>query len=183
MVRGDAALAALDPGGIEILESDLDAFRAALVAGGNHTLKRALTEPARFSGVGNAWSDEILHRARLSPVAMTWKLSDGEITRLFEAARATLSDWTARLRDEADGDFPERMTAFRDGMAVHGRHGRPCPDCGATVQRIRYASNETNYCPRCQTGGRILADRALSRLLRKDWPRTLEEMEEMGRRG
>jgi len=177
LVRGEAALAAHDPGGLEVLEADPAAFAEALTAGGNHTLKRALTDPHRFSGIGNAYSDEILHRARLSPVAMTAKLSDEEVARLFEAARATLADWTERLREEASGAFPKDVTAFRDGMAVHGRHGKPCPDCGAAVQRIRYADNETNYCPRCQTGGRILADRALSRLLKKDWPRTIEEME------
>ncbi len=177
LVRGDAALAAHDPGGLEVLEADADAFGAALTAGGNHTLKRALTDPHRFSGIGNAYSDEILHRARLSPVAMTQKLSDDEVARLFDAARATLGEWTDRLREDAGTDFPEKVTAFRDGMAVHGRYGKPCPDCGTAVQRIRYASNETNYCPRCQTGGRILADRALSRLLKKDWPRTVEEME------
>ena len=179
LVQGKAALAALDPGGLEILEADADAFGAALVAGGNHTLKRALTEPRRFSGVGNAYSDEILHRARLSPVTMTGKLTDEETARLFQAARDTLNDWTERLRAEAGTDFPEKVTAFRDSMAVHGRYGKPCPDCGTAVQRIRYASNETNYCPRCQTGGKILADRALSRLLKKDWPRTVEEMEEL----
>ncbi len=177
LVRGAEALAAHDPGGLEVLAADLAAFGAALAAGGNHTLKRALTEPRRFSGIGNAYSDEILHRARLSPVAMTQKLSDDEIARLFDATCGTLKDWTRRLRAEAGTDFPEKVTAFRAGMAVHGRYGKPCPDCGTAVQRIRYASNETNYCPRCQTGGRILADRALSRLLKKDWPRTVEEME------
>ena len=182
LVSGVAALAAHDPGGLEILEADLATFRAALAAGGTHTLKRALTDPRRFSGIGNAYSDEILHRARLSPVAMSARLSDDDIARLFRAARDTLSDWTERLRADAGTDFPEKVTAFRDGMAVHGRYGKPCPDCGTTVQRIRYASNETNYCPRCQTGGRILADRALSRLLKKDWPRTIEEMEGLGRR-
>ncbi len=177
LVRGAAALAAHDPGGLEVLEATPDAFRAALIAGGSHTLKRALTDPRRFSGIGNAYSDEILHRARLSPVALTEKLSDDEIARLFDATCGTLKDWTRRLRAEAETDFPEKVTAFRAGMAVHGRYGQPCPDCGTAVQRIRYASNETNYCPRCQTGGRILADRALSRLLKKDWPRTVEEME------
>ncbi len=180
LLSGDAALAAHDPGGLEVLEADPAAFGAALVAGGNHTLKRALTDPRRFSGIGNAYSDEILHRARLSPVAMTQKLSGEETARLFRAARDALGDWTDRLRAEAGSDFPEKVTAFRDGMAVHGRYGKPCPDCGTAVQRIRYASNETNYCPRCQTGGRILADRALSRLLKKDWPRTIEEMEGLG---
>ncbi len=176
LVRGEAAAAAHDPGGLEVLDCDLDTFRAALVAGGNHTLKRALTEPRRFSGIGNAYSDEILHRARLSPVAMTQKLSEEEAARLYRAARDTLRDWIDRLRAEYGGDFPEGVTAFRPDMAVHGRFGKPCPDCGATVQRIRYASNETNYCPRCQTGGRVLADRALSRLLKKDWPRSIDEL-------
>jgi formamidopyrimidine-DNA glycosylase len=177
LVRGDKALAAHDPGGLEVLEVDFATCRTALVAGGSHTLKRALTDPGRFSGIGNAYSDEILHRARLSPVAMTQKLSDDQIARLFDAVRDTLDDWTERLREEAGTGFPEKVTAFRTGMAVHGRFGKPCPDCGTVVQRIRYASNETNYCPRCQTGGKILADRALSRLLRKDWPRTVEELE------
>jgi formamidopyrimidine-DNA glycosylase len=174
-------MAAHDPGGLEVLEADPAAFGAALVAGGNHTLKRALTDPHRFSGIGNAFSDEILHNARLSPVAMTQKLSGEETARLFHAARATLNDWTERLRAEAGTDFPEKVTAFRAGMAVHGRYGKNCPGCGTTVQRIRYASNETNYCPRCQTGGKILADRALSRLLKKDWPRTIEELEGLGK--
>ncbi len=177
LVRGGHALAAHDPGGLEVLAADLAAFGAALIAGGSHTLKRALTDPRRFSGIGNAYSDEILHRARLSPVALTRKLSEDETARLFEAVRDTLDDWAERLREEARTDFPEKVTAFRAGMAVHGRYGKPCPDCGTAVQRIRYASNETNYCPRCQTGGRILADRALSRLLKKDWPRTVEELE------
>ena len=176
MVQGEEALAEHDPGGIEVLEADLDSFKEALTRE-NHTLKRTLTDPHLFSGIGNAYSDEILHRARLSPVAMTQKLSDDEVARLFDAARATLGEWTDRLRGEAGPDFPEKVTAFREGMAVHGRYGKPCPACGTAVQRIRYASNETNYCPRCQTGGRILADRALSRLLKKDWPRTVEEME------
>ena len=177
LVRGAAALAAHDPGGLELFETDLAAFRAALVREA-HTLKRALTDPRILSGVGNAYSDEILHRARLSPVRMTRQLSDDETARLFEAARATLSDWVARLRWDAGGGFPEGVTAFRPDMAVHGRYGKPCPDCGAPVQRIVHADNETNYCARCQTAGRLLADRALSRLLRQDWPRTLEEMEE-----
>jgi len=177
LVRGPEALAAHDPGGLEVLECELAAFRAALIGGSNHTLKRSLTDPHRFSGIGNAYSDEVLHRAHLSPVAMTQKLSDDEVARLFAAARDTLTEWTDRLRAEAGGEFPEKVTAFRAGMAVHGRHGKPCPDCGTAIQRIRYADNETNYCPRCQTGGRILADRALSRLLKKDWPRTIDEME------
>ena len=177
LIRGEAALAAHDPGGLEILDSDLAAFRAAIDRE-SHTLKRTLTDPRILSGVGNAYADEILHRARLSPVRMTLQASDEEIARLHEAAKATLADWIERLRREAAGDFPEGVTAFRPGMAVHGRYGQPCPDCGAPVQRIVHAENETNYCARCQTGGRLLADRALSRLLHEDWPRTLEEMEE-----
>ncbi len=177
LVRGAPALAAHDPGGLELFETDLAAFRAALTRE-SHTLKRALTDPRILSGVGNAYSDEILHRARLSPVRMTRQLSEDETARLFEAARATLADWVARLRSDAGGGFPEGVTAFRPDMAVHGRYGKPCPDCGAPVQRIVHADNETNYCARCQTAGRLLADRALSRLLGQDWPRTLEEMEE-----
>ncbi|MDH3699981.1 MAG: formamidopyrimidine-DNA glycosylase [Alphaproteobacteria bacterium] len=176
VVEGEAALAALDPGGIEPLDADLPAFRDALVAE-NHTLKRALTDPRQFSGIGNAYSDEILHAARLSPVARSQSLSDDEIARLHGAVQRTLRHWVERLRDETGAGFPEKVTAFRDGMAVHGRYKQPCPACGAPVQRIRYASNETNYCARCQTGGKILADRALSRLLKGDWPRTLEELE------
>ncbi len=175
LLRGEEALRALDPGGIEVLESDLAAFRGALT-GERHTLKRALTDPHLFSGIGNAYSDEILHRARLSPVQMTTNLSDEEIARLFDATRQTLIEWTNRLRAEAGGAFPEKVTAFREGMAVHGRYREPCPDCGAPVQRIVYAENETNYCARCQTGGRLLADRALSRLLNVDWPRSIEEL-------
>lgn len=180
MARGEEALAIHDPGGLEVLDSDLGAFTAALTRA-NHTLKRALTDPRLFSGIGNAYSDEILHRARLSPVAMTLKLDAEEVARLHGAARDTLIDWTERLRAEVGAGFPEKVTAFREGMAVHGRYRQPCPDCGAPVQRIRYANNETNYCARCQTGGKLLADRALSRLLRKDWPKTLEELERMGR--
>jgi formamidopyrimidine-DNA glycosylase len=180
LVRGDAALAEHDPGGLEVLEADLAAFGAAL-AGENHTLKRALTDPGILSGIGNAYGDEILHRARLSPVRQTRQLTRAETARLFEATRATLVEWSARLRALAGGGFPEGVTAFREGMAVHGRYGQPCPDCGAPVQRIVYADNETNYCARCQTGGRLLADRSLSRLLHADWPRTLEEMEERRR--
>jgi formamidopyrimidine-DNA glycosylase len=176
LARGEAALAAHDPGGLEPLTATLDDFRAALTAE-SHTLKRALTDPGIFSGIGNAYSDEILHRARLSPVTLTRALSAEEIQRLFEATRATLTDWVERLRREAGGEFPEGVTAFRPGMAVHGRFRQPCPDCGAPVQRIVYAENETNYCPTCQTGGRLLADRGLSRLLKKDWPRTLDELE------
>jgi formamidopyrimidine-DNA glycosylase len=185
LVRGDAALSEHDPGGLEVLDADLPAFRVAL-AGENHTLKRALTDPGIFSGIGNAYSDEILHRARLSPVKQTRQLTDVETARLYDATRATLLDWCERLRSEAGGDFPEGVTAFREGMAVHGRYGKPCPVCTAPVQRIVFADNETNYCAVCQTGGRLLADRALSRLLKQDWPRTLEELEERrqaGRRG
>jgi formamidopyrimidine-DNA glycosylase len=178
---GEEELREHEPGGLELFEADVDAFAAAL-ARGNHTLKRALTDPRLFSGIGNAYSDEILHRARLSPVTLTGRLTADEIDRLYHAARRVLSEWTARLRAEAAGGFPERVTAFREEMAVHGRYGEPCPDCGSPVQRIRYASNETNYCPGCQTGGKLLADRVLSRLLKKDWPRTPEEMEELRRR-
>ena len=177
LVRGEAALAEHDPGGLEVFDVDLTAFREALTQE-SHTLKRALTDPHVFSGIGNAYGDEILHRARLSPVKLTRQLTDQEIARLFEATRATLADWVERLRREAAGSFPEGVTAFREEMAVHGRFGQPCPDCGSPVQRIVHAENETNYCPTCQTGGRLLADRALSRLLKADWPRTLEEMEQ-----
>ena len=176
IVEGDAGLAAHDPGGLEVLGADFDSFRRQLRLR-NHTLKRALTDPRLFSGIGNAYSDEILHRARLSPVSLTQKIDDEEILRLYESTRATLEEWLDRLHKEAHGEFPEKVTAFREGMAVHGRFGQACPDCGVLVQRIRYAANETNYCPRCQTGGRILADRALSRLLKEDWPRTIEEWE------
>ena len=177
LVRGEEGVRALDPGGLEVLGADLVAFRATLVAE-NHTLKRSLTDPRLFSGIGNAYSDEILHRARLSPVKLSRQLTDAESARLFEATRATLLDWCERLRREAGAKFPEGVTAFREGMAVHGRYGKPCPACGAPVQRIVHAENETNYCARCQTGGRLLADRALSRLLGEDWPQTLEELEE-----
>jgi formamidopyrimidine-DNA glycosylase len=177
-VRGEAALRAHDPGGLEVLEADLAAFRAAL-GRERHTLKRALTDPRIFAGIGNAYSDEILHRARLSPVRQTTQLDDAEVVRLFAATRATLAEWTERLRREAGAAFPEGVTAFRPGMAVHGRYRESCPACGTRVQRIRYAENETNYCPRCQTGGVVLADRSLSRLLRDDWPRRIEELEEM----
>jgi formamidopyrimidine-DNA glycosylase len=177
LARGEAALAQYDPGGLEVLEADRAAFRAALVSE-RHTLKRTLTDPRLFSGIGNAYSDEILHRARLSPVKLTDQLSDEEVARLHEATRAVLREWSERLCREAAERFPEGVTAFREGMAVHGRYGKPCPVCGAAVQRIVYADNETNYCASCQTGGRLLADRALSRLLRADWPRTLEELEE-----
>ena len=176
VVSGEAGLRALDPGGIEVLECDPSQFAAALLSA-NHTLKRALTDPQLFSGIGNAYSDEILFEAKLSPLAQTQKISAAEITRLYHAIRMTLTRWTDRLRAEAAGKFPEKVTAFREGMAVHGRYKQPCPRCETRIQRIRYASNETNYCPTCQTGGRLLADRALSRLLREDWPRTLEELE------
>ena len=176
MAAGEEALRTLDAGGMEVLESTPEAFGAALRSA-NHTLKRSLTDPHLFSGIGNAYSDEILHRACLSPIAMTLKLADAEIVRLFHATRETLMEWADRLRADARGSFPEKVTAFREGMAVHGRYGQPCPRCGTKVQRIRYAANETNYCPACQTGGRLLADRALSRLLREDWPRSLDEMD------
>ena len=177
LVAGRTALATSDPGGLEVLDADLADFRTAL-ARERHTLKRALTDPRLLAGIGNAYADEILHRARLSPVRMTDALTLEEMARLFEATRNTLSDWIERLRAEAGGDFPEGVSAFRPGMAVHGRFGQPCPNCGAPVQRIVHAENEMNYCAGCQTGGRLLADRALSRLLRQDWPRTLEELEE-----
>jgi formamidopyrimidine-DNA glycosylase len=176
LVRGEAALAALDRGGLEPLGADLPAFRAALLRG-NHTLKRALTDPSLFSGIGNAYSDEILHRARLSPVKLTSRLDDEEIARLHAATRTVLSEWTERLRRETGAGFPEGVTAFREGMAVHGRHRQPCPVCGSPIQRIVRAENEVNYCPRCQTGGQILSDRSLARLLKSDWPRTIEELE------
>jgi formamidopyrimidine-DNA glycosylase len=176
VVEGAAGLQTLDPGGLETLDASLPAFSARLISE-NHTLKRALTDPHLFSGIGNAYSDEILHGARLSPAALTQRLSTEEIARLHEATRRTLRGWTERLRHEAAGGFPEKVTAFREGMAVHGRYGKPCPRCGAKVQRIRYADNETNYCALCQTGGKLLADRALSRLLKQDWPRTLDELE------
>jgi len=181
LVSSEEDLRTLDPGGIEVLEGGLRAFVEALQSA-NHTLKRALTDPRLFSGIGNAYSDEILHRAGLSPVAMTSRLTPAEATLLHRAAREVLGEWILKLRAERGSAFPERVTAFRDGMAVHGRYGQPCPRCGARIQRIRYASNETNYCPQCQTGGKLLADRALSRLLREDWPRTPEEMEALRRR-
>jgi formamidopyrimidine-DNA glycosylase len=176
LVAGEVALAEHDAGGLEVFAADVAAFGAALRRE-NHTLKRALTDPRILAGIGNAYGDEILHRARLSPVKQTRQLTDEELTRLWEATRATLTDWIERLRGEAGENFPEGVTAFREGMAVHGRYGKPCPVCGAAVQRIVYAENETNYCARCQTGGKLLADRALSRLLHRDWPRTLEELE------
>jgi formamidopyrimidine-DNA glycosylase len=181
MAAGDGGLDALDPGGLEIFSADWRAFAAALTSE-SHTLKRALTDPRIFSGIGNAYSDEILHRARLSPVMLTRRLGEDEIRRLFDATIGTLNEWVARLRAEAGGRFPEHVTAFRDEMAVHGKFGQPCPRCGSKVQRIRYASNETNYCPQCQTGGKLLADRGLSRLLREDWPKTPEELESLLRR-
>ncbi|MGE5717619.1 MAG: Fpg/Nei family DNA glycosylase [Acidobacteriota bacterium] len=177
LVAGEEALAALDPGGLEPLEASREAF-AERLRSENHTLKRALTDPTLFSGIGNAYSDEILHTAKLSPVALTSRLSDAEVSRLHEATRKTLLDWTERLRRDAGWRFPEKVTAFRPEMAVHGKYGEPCPACSTKVQRIVYADNETNYCPACQTGGRLLADRSLSRLLRGDWPKSLEEMEE-----
>jgi formamidopyrimidine-DNA glycosylase len=177
LVKGRPALAQHDPGGLEVLEASLEEFSARLAAA-PHTLKRALTDPRIFSGIGNAYSDEILHRARLSPVGLVARLTEAERGQLFAAVRSTLADWTARLRAEAGDRFPERVTAFRAGMAVHGRYRQPCPDCGAPVQRIVFAEHETNYCAPCQTQGRLLADRALSRLLKKDWPRTLEQLEE-----
>lgn len=177
LVVGRSELAKLDPGGLEVLDASPAQFAAALTAR-NHTLKRALTDPKILSGIGNAYSDEMLHRAGLSPVALTQRLTAAELERLFDAARATLTDWTDRLRADAGGGFPEKVTAFRQGMSVHGRYGLACPVCGTRVQRIRYASNETNYCPRCQTGGKLLADRSLSRLLKRDWPRTIDELEQ-----
>ncbi len=177
MVAGEAGIDAINPGGREVLDSSVEDFGEALTSE-NHTLKRALTDPHLFSGIGNAYSDEILFEAQLSPIKLTGRLSGEEIARLYEATRHSLNQWTSRLREETGEKFPEKVTAFRDGMAVHGRYGQPCPRCGEKVQRIRYAANETNYCVRCQTGGKLLADRALSRLLREDWPRSLEEMEE-----
>ena len=178
LVAGENALRSLDPGGLEVLSEDIERFAAALRSA-NHTLKRALTDPRLFSGIGNAYSDEILFEAQLSPAAMTLKLSDQEIARLFAAIRKTLEAWVVRLRNRAGSSFPEGVTAFQEGMAVHGRYGKPCPRCGAAIQRIRYAANEANYCARCQNAGRLLADRALSRLLHQDWPRTLEELESL----
>jgi formamidopyrimidine-DNA glycosylase len=176
LVQGEAALRAMDPGGLEVFGLDLASFSAQLKKE-NHTLKRALADPHLFAGIGNAYSDEILHRARLSPVALTKQLKEEEVSRLHDATKTTLQNWITTLRTEAKGKFPEKVTAFREGMAVHGRFGKPCPVCGAPVQRIRYAENETNYCARCQTGGRLLADRSLSRLLKKSWPRSIDEME------
>jgi formamidopyrimidine-DNA glycosylase len=181
VLSGEQALQSIDPGGIDVLSSNLNSFRDALTAE-NRTLKRALTDPRILSGVGNAYSDEILHAAQLSPIALTQKLKPGEWQRLFVATRDTLTLWMNRLRTEAESAFPEKVTAFRKGMAVHGRYGEPCPRCGEEIQRIRYADNETNYCARCQTGGKLLADRSLSRLLKSDWPRTLDELEALKRR-
>ena len=180
VVAGDEGLASIDPGGIDVFASDLAEFRAVLTAE-NRTLKRALTDPRLLSGIGNAYSDEILHKAQMSPVTLTRKLKDDEWERLFAATRETLKMWIERLHAEAGDGFPEKVTAFREDMAVHGRYGQPCPRCGEKIQRIRYADNETNYCARCQTGGKVLADRGLSRLLGADWPRTLEELEALKR--
>jgi formamidopyrimidine-DNA glycosylase len=176
LVEGEEGLQAFDAGGLEVLESDAESFVSRLRSS-NHTLKRALADPHLFSGIGNAYSDEILFEAKLSPIALTQKLTDEEAQRLYAASRSVLEHWMARLRSETAGGFPEKVTAFREGMAVHGRYKQPCPRCGTKIQRIRYAANETNYCPNCQTGGRLLADRSLSRLLREDWPRTPEELE------
>ncbi|MGH9441139.1 MAG: Fpg/Nei family DNA glycosylase [Thermoanaerobaculia bacterium] len=181
LVSGEGALADFARGGVEPLDARRAEFENALRSE-NHTLKRALTDPRLFSGIGNAYSDEILHAARLSPMKLTSKLTAEEVDRLREATAGTLEQWTLRLRRESEGRFPEKVTAFREGMAVHGRYGKPCPDCGAPVQRVVYAENEANYCPRCQTGGRLLADRALSRLMHSDWPKTLEELEEKKQR-
>jgi formamidopyrimidine-DNA glycosylase len=180
VIAGENRLNELNPGGLEVLESDLDAF-ASVLKSENHTLKRALTDPTLFSGIGNAYSDEILFEAQLSPLALTQKLNDPEIQRLFAAIRKSLIYWMDRLRADTGKKFPEKVTAFREGMAVHGRYKQACPRCGASIQRIRYASNETDYCPTCQTGGKLLADRSLSRLLRDDWPRTAEELESLTR--
>ena len=181
VMRGESNLDALDPGGIDVFASDFPAFRAAVMAE-NRTLKRALTDPRILSGIGNAYSDEILHAAQLSPIAQTHKLRPDEWERLFTATRTTLQRWVEQLTAEAEKKFPEKVTAFREDMAVHGKYGEPCPRCGEKIQRIRYADNETNYCARCQTGGKVLADRSLSRLLGKDWPRTLEELEALKRK-
>lgn len=176
VVQGRWVLAAHDPGGIDVLTCDASEFQSMLRQE-NHTLKRCLTDPKLFSGIGNAYSDEILHRARLSPLAQSQKIGDEEVSRLFDATRSTLIEWTDRLREQTGDNFPKKVTAFRPEMTVHGKYGEPCPVCGAPVQRIRYAENETNYCARCQTGGRVLADRSLSRLLKQDWPRSIEEWE------
>ena len=175
LVRGEASLEQFDRGGLEVLDADLEQFTERL-SRENHTLKRSLTDPRLFSGIGNAYSDEILHRAKLSPVKHTNRLTKEEIARLFDATKAILVEWTDRLRRESADDFPAKVTAFREEMAVHGKYGKPCPICGTPVQRIRYADNETNYCPRCQTEGKLLADRALSRLLKQDWPKSIDEL-------
>jgi len=175
LVRGEQALEQFERGGLEVLDADLAAFTERLILE-NHTLKRSLTDPRLFSGIGNAYSDEILHRAKLSPIKHTRRLSEEEFQRLFDATRSVLVEWTERLRRESKGDFPAKVTAFREEMAVHGKFGKPCPVCGTPVQRIRYADNETNYCPRCQTDGKLLADRALSRLLKQDWPKSIDEL-------
>ncbi|MDQ3811193.1 MAG: formamidopyrimidine-DNA glycosylase [Chloroflexota bacterium] len=180
LVRGASVLAEFDRGGLEVFEADLDRFRSRLLVG-NHTVKRALTDPDLFSGIGNAYSDEILHRARVSPVKMTGRLEEDEVQRLFAATREVMQEWIDRLRKEAGGGFPDKVTAFRKDMAVHGRYNQPCPVCGTRVQRIVHAENESNYCPTCQTGGKLLADRALSRLLKQDWPRTIDELEQRRR--
>jgi len=176
LVKGEESLRQFDRGGLEVLDADSASF-ATRLRSESHTLKRALTDPRLFSGIGNAYSDEILHQARLSPLSRTGKLTDEEVNRLYHATRATLEHWIAKLREEEGEKFPEKVTAFREGMAVHGRYKLPCPVCGTPVQRIRYADNETNYCARCQTGGRLLADRAMSRLLKEDWPRSIDEVE------
>jgi formamidopyrimidine-DNA glycosylase len=181
VVSGRAALEDHNPGGLEVMEASLPEFGEALTRE-NHTVKRALTDPHVFSGIGNAYSDEILHAARMSPFKQTRTLSDEEVRRLYDATRTTLAQWVARLQKETGDAFPEKVTAFREGMAVHGRYNQPCPDCGTPVQRVVYAANEANYCPTCQTGGRLLADRSLSRLMKEDWPRTLEELEKKKRR-
>jgi formamidopyrimidine-DNA glycosylase len=178
VAAGESGLHALDPGGLEVLDMDRDQF-AAILQSSNHTLKRALTDPHMFSGIGNAYSDEILFAARLSPIKLTRKLTADEISSLFEATRGTMTEWIARLRQQAGNGFPEKVTAFHPEMAVHGRYGHPCVRCGAKIQRIRYASNEANYCARCQNGGKLLADRALSRLMHNDWPKTLDELESL----
>ena len=177
LVKDYSELTKFNPGGLEILNASLDEFHEVLVSE-NHTLKRALTDPTQFSGIGNAYSDEILHQAKLSPVQLTQKMTHDQIEQLYDAIQQTLLEWTDRLRKETGEGFPQNVTAFHREMTVHGRYGKPCPECGTTVQRIRYAANETNYCPNCQTGGKLLADRALSRLLKKDWPKSMEELEE-----
>lgn len=177
LVKGELELSTFDPGGLEIFEASLQDFKRRLLRE-NHTLKRALTDPRLFSGIGNAYSDEILHRAGLSPVQLTQKMTDEQIDKLFQAIKETLIEWTERFRIETGAGFPEKVTAFRPEMVVHGRFGKSCPICGTIIQRIRYAENETNYCPKCQTGGKLLADRTLSRLLKSDWPKNLEELEE-----